>query len=173
MSAGSSWSRGRGFAAIDHCAGQINKVRITRSSCIAAEFAKPSLSNDDGNHRISTGELLPRVELWQLSEGAQQALTELVENAVRRALEAQGLKRPTTPSGSQDAHRACGAGNDPELVKALREARKMAKRLRRDSPKTGERRSLRKISVLLAAAGYLNERGQPINPNSIKLMLEG
>jgi DNA invertase Pin-like site-specific DNA recombinase len=63
--------------------------------------------------------------------------------------------------------------NDSELVKALREAREMAKRLRRASPKTGERRSLRKISAELAAAGYLNERAQPFNPNSIKLMLEG
>jgi hypothetical protein len=62
--------------------------------------------------------------------------------------------------------------NNPELVKSLTEAVEMAKRLRRASPKTGERRSLRKISAELAAAGYLNERGQPFNPNSIKLMLE-
>ena len=46
------------------------------------------------------------------------------------------------------------------------------RRLRRASPKTGERRSLRKISAELEKAGYLNERGQPYNPNSIKLMLE-
>ncbi len=63
--------------------------------------------------------------------------------------------------------------NKPELVKALTEAVDMAKRLRRASPKTGECRSLRKISAELAAAGHLNERGQPFNPNSIKLMLEG
>jgi len=58
-------------------------------------------------------------------------------------------------------------------VKNLTEAVEMAKRLRRASPKTGERRSLRKISAVLAAAGYLNERGQPFNPNSVRLMLEG
>jgi len=46
-------------------------------------------------------------------------------------------------------------------------------RERRASPKTGERCSLRKISAELAAAGYLNERGRPFNPNSVKLMLEG
>ena len=63
--------------------------------------------------------------------------------------------------------------NDPEPVKTLTQVVEMAKRLRRASPKTGERRSLRKISAELAAAGYLNERGQPFNPNSIKLMLEG
>ena len=63
--------------------------------------------------------------------------------------------------------------NNPELVKALTEVVEMAKRLRRASPKSGERRSLRKISAELAAAGYLNERGQPFNPNSIKLMLKG
>jgi hypothetical protein len=48
----------------------------------------------------------------------------------------------------------------------------MARRLRRASPKTGERRSLRQISAELEKAGYLNERGRPYNPNSIKLMLE-
>ena len=37
--------------------------------------------------------------------------------------------------------------NNPELVKALRAAVEMARRLRRASPKTGERRSLRKISA--------------------------
>ena len=63
--------------------------------------------------------------------------------------------------------------NNPQLVKALTAAMEMAKRLRRASPKTGERRSLRTISAELAAAGYLNERGQPFNPNSVDLMLEG
>ncbi len=39
-------------------------------------------------------------------------------------------------------------------------------RLRRASPKTGKRMSLRKISAALAEAGHLNERG-------IKVMVEG
>ena len=47
------------------------------------------------------------------------------------------------------------------------------KRLRRASPTTGERRSLRKISEELAALGFLNERGKPYNPRSVKAMLEG
>jgi hypothetical protein len=63
--------------------------------------------------------------------------------------------------------------DDPELVKALTEAVEMAKRLRGASPKTGERRSLRRISAELAAAGCLNQCGRPFNPNSIKLMVEG
>lgn len=49
----------------------------------------------------------------------------------------------------------------------------MAKRLRRASPKTGERRSLREISEALEDAGYLNERGQPFNPKSVKAMIDG
>jgi hypothetical protein len=49
----------------------------------------------------------------------------------------------------------------------------LAKRLRRASPKTGERLSLRRIGLKLAEAGHLNERGQPFHPNSIKMMLEG
>jgi DNA invertase Pin-like site-specific DNA recombinase len=54
---------------------------------------------------------------------------------------------------------------NPELVA-------LVKRLRRASPKTGERRSLREISAELARLGHLNERGQPFNPASIKSMLE-
>jgi hypothetical protein len=57
------------------------------------------------------------------------------------------------------------AEKQPELVA-------LVKRLRRASPKTGERRSLRKISAELAAAGHFNERGQPFNAKSIKSMLE-
>lgn len=54
----------------------------------------------------------------------------------------------------------------PDVVKA-------AKRLRRASPKTGERRSLREIAAHLAALGYVNDHGRPFNPNSIKAMVEG
>ena len=46
-----------------------------------------------------------------------------------------------------------------------------AKRLHRASPKTGERRSLRKISAELAAVGYLNERGAPYSAKSVRAML--
>jgi hypothetical protein len=48
----------------------------------------------------------------------------------------------------------------------------LAKRLRWASPKTGERRSLRDISAMLAEAGHLNERFRPFNPRSIKAMVE-
>lgn len=48
-----------------------------------------------------------------------------------------------------------------------------AKRLRRASPKTGERLSYRDISDKLAKAGHLNERGQPYNPKSIRSMING
>ena len=43
----------------------------------------------------------------------------------------------------------------------------LAKRLRRASPNTGERLSLRQISAKLAEAGHLNERGQPYNAKSM------
>ena len=42
-----------------------------------------------------------------------------------------------------------------------------AKRLRRASPVTGKRMSLRKISAELAKAGHLNEQGRPYNPKSV------
>jgi DNA invertase Pin-like site-specific DNA recombinase len=47
-----------------------------------------------------------------------------------------------------------------------------AKRLRRASPKTGERLSYRKISAQLKTSGFVNERGQPYNPKSIKAMID-
>ena len=47
-----------------------------------------------------------------------------------------------------------------------------AKRLRRASSTTGKRRSLQRISRELAAKGYVNERGRPFNPKSVRAMLE-
>ena len=48
----------------------------------------------------------------------------------------------------------------------------LAKRLRSASPKTGERLSYRKISAQLKTLGFVNERGQPYNPKSIKAMVD-
>ena len=60
------------------------------------------------------------------------------------------------------------------------EAVKLAKRLHRANPVTGKRRSLRKISAELAAAGHLmsrkyrgEEMPRPFNPGTIKAMVEG
>ena len=50
---------------------------------------------------------------------------------------------------------------------------KTARRLRRASPKTGERLSFREISARLAEAGHLNEHGQPFNAQSVRAMIEG
>jgi DNA invertase Pin-like site-specific DNA recombinase len=51
------------------------------------------------------------------------------------------------------------------------EAVALAKRLRRASPKTGERMSLRKISAALEAEGHRNERDQRYDARSIMNML--
>jgi hypothetical protein len=60
------------------------------------------------------------------------------------------------------------------------EAVRMAKRLHRANPVTGQRRSLRKITDELAAAGHLTGakyRGSKVarkfNPGTIKAMIEG
>ena len=49
----------------------------------------------------------------------------------------------------------------------------LAKRLRRKSPKTGKRRSLRRIAQMLAEAGCLNENGNVYSARAIKAMIEG
>jgi len=52
------------------------------------------------------------------------------------------------------------------------EAVAMAKRLHRKNPKTGERRSLRKIAAELEAAGHINERGRRYDARSILEMIK-
>lgn len=49
----------------------------------------------------------------------------------------------------------------------------MAKRLRRASPKTGERLSYRAIASRLKDEGHVNEQGKLYGPQSVKLMVEG
>ena len=60
------------------------------------------------------------------------------------------------------------------------EAVRLAKRLHRANPLTGQRRSLRKISAELATAGHKmarkhrgSEVPRPFNPATIKRMIEG
>ena len=48
-----------------------------------------------------------------------------------------------------------------------------AKRLRRASPKTGERRSYRDISALLAQTGLVTKAGKPFTATAVKRMVEG
>ena len=48
---------------------------------------------------------------------------------------------------------------------------RLAKRLRRKSPKTGRRRTLAKISRLLADQGYMNEKGEQFHTQSIHNMV--
>ena len=59
-----------------------------------------------------------------------------------------------------------------EAAKDLQAAVAMARRLRRANPVTRMRRSLRRIAEELAAAGHLNEWGQPYNAMSISRMLK-
>lgn len=63
-------------------------------------------------------------------------------------------------------------GRKPHAEKNAK-AVELAKRLHRASPKTGERRSLREISAELAAAGFVNERGNAFHPQSVMRMIEG
>jgi DNA invertase Pin-like site-specific DNA recombinase len=48
-----------------------------------------------------------------------------------------------------------------------------AKRLRRASPKTGERRSYRDIAAMLAKSGMVTRGGKPFTATAIKRMVEG
>jgi DNA invertase Pin-like site-specific DNA recombinase len=61
--------------------------------------------------------------------------------------------------------------NSPEIARSVLDGLAMAKRLHRANPKTGRRRSLRRISEELAAAGHVNERGRPFGPETVRRMI--
>ncbi len=73
-------------------------------------------------------------------------------------------------------HMCVGTGAKAEGRKSHAELRPevvtLAKRLHRASPKSGKRRSLRKIAAELERVGHLNERGRPYAAQSVKMMLE-
>ena len=77
-----------------------------------------------------------------------------------------GRQRKRAETGKKVGGRKSHAEQWPETVT-------LAKRLRRASPKSGERLSFREISARLAEAGHRNELGQPFNPQSVRAMIEG
>jgi hypothetical protein len=77
-----------------------------------------------------------------------------------------GRERKRKESGKKVGGRKSHSELWPEVVAA-------AKRLRRPSPKTGERLSFREISDRLEDANNLKERGQPFNAQSVRAMIEG
>jgi len=69
------------------------------------------------------------------------------------------------------AERAAGdKKRDPDAHTA--QAMRLAKRLYRASPVTGERRSLRQVATDLATQGFLNAQGRPFNPKSVRAMVQ-
>jgi DNA invertase Pin-like site-specific DNA recombinase len=74
------------------------------------------------------------------------------------------------PKHGRDAKRAATSsceGRKPVPDVVVAEARPLA----RKSPKTGQRRSLRRIAAELAALGHLAPSGQPCHASSIRHML--
>jgi DNA invertase Pin-like site-specific DNA recombinase len=94
---------------------------------------------------------------------------------VKKLKTARDRKRATSGrcEGRWSRLRRAEEAKDAVAVQALQDAVAMAKRLRRANPISGKRRSLRKISAELAAAGFLNERGAPYNPRTVRAMIEG
>lgn len=80
---------------------------------------------------------------------------------VKKLKVARDRKRAT---GAKVEGRKSYAERDPNMVKE-------AKRLYRRSPKSGERRSLREISVELARAGYMSTTGKPFTAMAVKRMV--
>jgi len=72
-----------------------------------------------------------------------------------------GRERKRKETGKKVGGRKSHAELCPEVVAE-------ARRLRRASPKTGQRLSFREISDRLEDAGHLNERGHPFNAQSVR-----
>ena len=84
---------------------------------------------------------------------------------VKKLKVARDRKRGTGPNRRKVEGRKSHAEVHPEIVAE-------ARRLRRANPRTGERLSYRQISARLAEKGFVNERGAPFNPKSVKAMVE-
>lgn len=94
---------------------------------------------------------------------------------VKKLLKARDRKRATGAKveGRKSRIERAKKAKDAAAVARLIEAVAMAKRLRRASPKTGERMSYQKISAALAEAGHLNERGGLLNHKTVRAMVLG
>lgn len=64
------------------------------------------------------------------------------------------------------------AVGDHPANKVMAETIAMAKRFRRANSSTGKRMSFRVISAELEAPDYVNEKGRPSNPKSVRAMIE-
>ena len=75
--------------------------------------------------------------------------------------------------GARDrASKAAGRRVEGRKATLVGEALAIARRLRRKNPRTGERRSLRDISAVLAEAGHVNpDTGNPYSAEAIRLAL--
>lgn len=118
----------------------------------------------------------PRAEQLRarLMAGAKPGSTpeqiEAWQHSVRDSLPLHLAKQlPADFSKGVEAH--LGNRIADELAEHVEKAIAEAKRLHRASPKTGERRSLRKISAELDRLGYRNERGEPYSAKSVRAML--
>lgn len=74
--------------------------------------------------------------------------------------------RKSKAPGKRIEGRKAWAELDPELVR-------QAKRLHRRNPRTGKRRSLRRISKELDVLGYRNSKGKPFAAASVQRMVAG
>lgn len=84
---------------------------------------------------------------------------------VKKLKVARDRKRGTGPNRRKVEGRKSHVEAHPEIVAE-------ARRLRRANPRTEERLSYRQISARLAEQGFVNERGSPFNPKSIKAMVD-
>jgi DNA invertase Pin-like site-specific DNA recombinase len=89
---------------------------------------------------------------------------------VKKLAGARSRKREALRQGGASSPKVEGRRSHAE---ARPEVVAIAKRLRRASPKSGERRSFRQIAKELARMGHLNERGRTYNATSIKAMVDG
>lgn len=146
---------------------QLEKTRLVKKLKGARDRKRQAVGKCEGRQSPSE-QLRSRLLKGPASSDKADAWARAVQASLPADLAA---KLPPDLRGPVSAKLADDLANG--LARHLAKAVAEAKRLRRASPKTGERRSLREISAELAAKGFLNERGRPYNPNSIKAMIEG
>lgn len=137
---------------------QLEKTRLVKKLKGARDRRRKATGHCEGR-LTRTARLRERLISGDLSEGVVVSIPADLQGQLP-ADRSDGLSR-------EAANRIAD-----QVVARLDEATALAKRLRRASPKTGERLSLRKIGEKLAEAGHLNELGRSYKASSIQAMLD-
>jgi hypothetical protein len=163
------------IAMLEHIAGNGARTIIVET---ANRFVRDLIVQETG-HRMLKGKGIEIIAADSPTAFVDDTLTATIVRQVAQLDKAMTVAKPRGARERNRRENGWCEGGSPLHVR-FPEAVRLAKRLHRANPATGQRRSLRKISAELAAAGHKmarkyrgSEVPRPFNPATIKAMIEG